>query len=348
METVEAPPKRRGIPKWLVPTIGYGISAASLVSVFWKFPYAELGHELQTMNWTWVAVAILIEFSVYFFDAWRWRTLLMPVGKPGYWICLQSVFVGLFANDVLPARAGELVRCFLLSYETEVPISLALTSDAILRVMDGAWIVVLYIFCAFEVDNHVVVSRIMWGFGGLVAAVSILMLFVLFRRQHAHHFVKNSSWAARFTHLLDEIHRLGHWRELGIAMAISGLYWAAQAVAVWALTGADHFDLGIGAAAFLLVVKAVGTLIPSAPASVGTYQESAKYALRLLLVEPTYAQTFAEVMFWFLTLPVAIGGAVAVAFTGVDITDLHRRAKTHHEQSNAGQHSSDIVHTEPR
>jgi uncharacterized protein (TIRG00374 family) len=338
METVEAPPKRRGIPKWLVPAIGYAISAVSLVLVFWKFPYAQLGHELRTMNWSWVAVAILVDFSVYFFDAWRWRALLERVGKPSYWVCLQSVFVGLFANDVLPARAGELVRCFLLSYETEVPLPLAFTSDVILRVMDGVWIVILYVLVAFQIDNHVVVSRVMWGFGAGVAAVSVLMLYVLFRRQHAHRFVKNTTWAARFIHLLDEIHRLGHWRELGNAMLISSLYWGAQVTSVWALTRADHFDLGIGAAAFLLVVKAVVTLIPSAPASVGTYQEAAKYALGLLLVEQAYAQTFAEIMFWFLTLPVAIGGAIAVAFTGVDITDLHRRA---HKASSA-RHSGAI------
>jgi len=331
MQTVEAPPKRRRIPKWLIPAIGYTISAVSLVAVFWKFPYVELTRELRAMNWTWVAIAILVEFSVYFFDAWRWRALLMRVGKPGYWICLQSVFVGLFANDVLPAKAGELVRSFLLSYETEVPLSLAITSNVILRIMDGTWIVLLYVFCSFQIDNHVVFSRVMWIVGGLVAAVSVVMLYVLFHRQHAHHFVSNTSWAARFTHVLEEIHRLGNWRELGNAMAISALYWAAQAIAIWALLIADHFDLGIGAAAFLLVVKAVGTIVPSAPASVGTYQESAKYGLRLLLVESANAKTFAEIMFWFLTLPVAIGGAIAVAFTGVDITDLHKRAHQAHQ-----------------
>jgi uncharacterized protein (TIRG00374 family) len=326
MDTVEAPPKRRTIPKWLVPTIGYTISAASLIWVFSKFPYAQLGDHLRTMNWNWVALAILLEVAVYFFDAWRWAAMLEPVGRPPFRICLQSVFVGLFANDVLPARAGELVRCFLLSYETEVPLSLAFTSDVILRVMDGAWIVILYWLTTFQVGTHVVVSRVMWGFSAGVVVVSLVMLAVLFRRQHAHHFVKNTSWAARFVHLLDEIHRLGHWRDLGISMLISGLYWAAQLLAIWALTRADAFDLGIGAAGFLLVVKAVVTLIPNAPASVGAYQAAAMYALGLLLVERANAQIFAEIMFWFLTLPVAVGGAVAVAFTGVDITDLHRHA----------------------
>jgi len=326
MDIVEAPPKRRGIPKWLVPAIGYTVSAASLTWVFWKFPYAQLADHLRTLEWNWVALAILLEVTVYFFDAWRWGVLLRPVGAPSFGLCLQAVFVGILANDILPAKAGELVRCFLLSYETKVPLSLAITSDVVLRIMDGLWIVIIYLTITFQIATHVDVTRGMWFFGTGAVAVAVVVLFVLFRRQHAHHFVKNTSWAARFVHLLDEIHRLGHWRELRNAMAISGFYWLAQMLAIWALTMADRFDLGLSAAAFLLVVKAVLTLIPNAPANVGTYQVAVMYAFTFLLVERANAQPFSEIMFGFLTLPAAVGGAIAVLFADIDILALHRRA----------------------
>jgi glycosyltransferase 2 family protein len=323
------------LPKWLIPAIGYGVSAISLVWVLSKFPYAQLVEHLRTMSWTWVAVAIIFEIAIYFVDAWRWAALLQPVGAPPFRKCLQAVYVGLFANDVLPAKAGELIRCFLLSYETRVPISLALTSDLILRIMDGAWIVILYMLITLQIATHVVVSRIMWGFSAAVVVISVVVLFVLFRRQHAHHFVRNTSWAARFIHLLEEIHRLGHWRELRTAMWVSGLYWLTQVLAIWALTRADKFDLGVSGAAFLLVVKAVGTLVPNAPANVGAYQATTMYALGLLLVERPNAQIFSEIMFWFLTLPGLIGGAIAVGFAGLDFTDLHRHAKSAKELKNA-------------
>jgi uncharacterized protein (TIRG00374 family) len=326
MDTVEAPPKPQGIPKWLVPAIGYAVSAVSLLWVFWKFPFSQLGDHLRTLEWNWVAVAVLLEFAVYFFDAWRWGALLRPVGAPSFGMCLQAVFVGLLANDILPAKAGEVVRCFLLTYETRVPLSLAITSDVILRIMDGLWIVIVYLIITLQIPTHVDVSRGMWVFGAGAVATGLLLLFALFRRQHAHHFVKTTTWAARFTHLLDEIHRLGHWRELGIALAISGMYWLVQILAIWALTRADRFDLGVSAAAFLLVVKAVLTLIPNAPANMGAYQAAVVYAFGFLLVERANAQAFAEIMFGFLTLPVAIGGAIAVVFADIDILALHHHA----------------------
>jgi uncharacterized protein (TIRG00374 family) len=337
MDIVEAgAQQRRGIPKWLVPVLGYTISAASLIWVFHRFPYAQLADHLRHMDWRWASLAIAFELAVYFVDAWRWHAICRPVGEPPFRFCLQAVFVGLFANDVLPARAGELIRCFLLSYETEVPLSLAFTSDVILRIMDGIWLVVFYLVMASQLDTHVLMNDVMWGFGAGVFVVSLLLLYVLFHRQHAHHFVRNQSWAARFIGLLEQIHRLGHWKELGIAMAISSLYWVFQILAVWAIAKADAFDFGLAGATFLLVVKAIGTLIPSAPANMGAYQAITTYALVLLLVERPTAEIFAEIMFGFLTLPVLVGGAIAVAFAGYDLTEIHKHAHDARRNHSAG------------
>lgn len=334
MEMVaETPRQRGGIPKWLIPALGYLVSAACLVWVCSRFPYRELAEHLRTLDWGWVALAVGIEILIYFADAWRWAALLRPVGSPSFGVALQSVFVGIFASDVLPARAGELVRCFLLSWESDVPLSLAFTSDIILRVMDGVWIVILYLLVTYSVGTHPMVNDAMWVFGVVIAVASALILFVLFRREHASELMESKPWGAKFMHLLHEIHRLGNWRALGVAMFGSGLYWLTQALALWALAKADAFDFGLSAATFLLAVKAVGTLIPNAPANVGAYQAIMMYALGLLLVERPNAQIFSQLAFWILTLPAVAGGAIALAVTGLDIRELQARAMRAREGS---------------
>jgi uncharacterized membrane protein YbhN (UPF0104 family) len=324
-----APPSQR-VPGWLIPAIGYLVSGLCLVWVFWKFPFAQLSDHLRTLDWNWVAVAVLIEFAVYFMDAWRWKALLRRVGNPSFGLSLQAIFVGVLANDILPAKAGEVIRCFLLSYETEVPLSLAITSDVILRVMDGLWIVILYLLITFQIATHARINDGMWIFGSVAVGLGVLLLFVLFRRQHAHAFVRSRGWAARFMHLLDEIHRLGTWPELRDSMLIGGLYWIAQILAIWALTKADKFDLGLSAIAFLLVVKSAATVVPNAPANLGAYQAAVVYAFSFLYVERVNAQPFAEIMFGFLTLPVAIGGAIAVVSADIDLFALHKHAHRAH------------------
>jgi hypothetical protein len=310
-----------------VPAIGYSVSAASLIWVFWRFPWSQLAEHFRTLEWNWITLGVLLEIGVYWIDAWRWRELLRRVGAPSFGYCLEAVFVGLLANDILPAKAGEIVRCYLLSYESDIPLSLTVTSDVILRIMDGLWMVIVYLIITWQISSHTDVTRGMWVFGCVAVAGAILLLYVLFRRQHAHQFVRQTSWAERFRHLLDEIHRLGDWPSLRRAMAISGLYWGAQLLAIWAVTRADRFDLGLSAAAFLLVFRSVATLIPNAPANMGTYQLALTIALEMyLFVEHANADALAEILFVFLTLPAAVGGAIALVMADIDLFALHRHA----------------------
>jgi hypothetical protein len=239
--------------------------------------------------------------------------------------------VGLFANDILPAKTGEIIRCFLLSYKNDIPVPIVLTSDVVLRVMDGLWIVIMYLIITAQVSTHVAVDRAMLAFGIGAVAIAVVFLWVLFHKQHAHHFANQRSWMARFVHLLDEIHRLGHWREMGISMTIGGLYWALQAVAIWAICRADKFEYGASEVVFLMVVKTVVTLVPSAPANMGLYQSSAVYALGLLLTEKGPAEVLAEIMFVVLTLPLVVGGAIAIASAGFNLSELHRHAHDAHQ-----------------
>ena len=128
MDTVAGHQAGRKVSSWLVPTIGYSLSLASLIWAFSRFPFAQLGDHLRTMAWGWLGLAIAVELASFFLDAWRWRELLRPASAPSYGAATQSGFAGLFVNDILPARAGEVVRCFLLSYKTDIHVPLVITS----------------------------------------------------------------------------------------------------------------------------------------------------------------------------------------------------------------------------
>jgi uncharacterized protein (TIRG00374 family) len=335
MDTVEPPQAGRKASNWLLPALGYSISLASLWWAFARFPLALLGDHLRTMDWWWLAFAVAIELLSFFLDAWRWRELLKPAVEAPYGAAVQSVYACLFANDLLPARAGEAVRCFLLSWKCDIHLPLVITSSVILRVMDGIWVVLFYFATFWVVEGVGAVTSVMVVYAAVVAGLALLLLFALFYKAHAHHYVSNSGWAARFAHFLDEIHKLGNWRELRVVMLSSGLYWAMQIFAVWAVMRADNFYFNFGQMAFLLIVKNVGTMVPTAPAAVGAFQASAIYALRHFFTEAPDAKILAELLFGFLTLPGLVGGAIAVAMAGFNLKDLVRHAQEAHEKHKA-------------
>jgi uncharacterized protein (TIRG00374 family) len=335
MDTVEVPQAGRKVSNWLLPAVGYCISLASLWWAFSRFSFSQLGDNLRTLDWWWLAFALIIELASFFLDAWRWRELLRPAVVAPYGATVQSVFACLFANDVLPARAGEAVRCFLLSYKCDIHLPLVITSSVILRVMDGIWVVVFYFATFWVVERVGVVTSVMAGYAAVVAVLALLLLFALFYRAHARQYVSSSGWAARFAHFLDEIHALGNWRELRLVMLTSGLYWTLQILAVWAMTRSANFYFNFGQMAFLLVVKNVGTLVPTAPAAVGAFQASAIYALGRFFTEGSDSGFLAQFLFVFLTLPGLAGGAIAVAMAGFNLKDLVRHAQEAHRKHKA-------------
>jgi len=335
MDTLAGPKPGRKVSSWLLPAIGYTVSLVSLIWAFSRFPFAQLGEHMHTMSWGWLGLAIAIELASFFLDAWRWRELLRPAASPSLGAATQSVFAGLFVNDLIPARAGEVVRCFLLSYKADIHLPLVITSQVILRVIDGLWIVIFYFATSYVVERAGLMTGVMIVYAAVVGVLALLLLFVLFRRKHAHHFVSSTSWAARFVHFLDEVHKLGNWRELRIVMATSGAYWVLQICAVWAVARADNFYYTFSQMTFLMIVKSVGTLVPTAPAGVGAFQASAMYALGRLFTEAPDAKILAELLFGFLTLPGLVGGGIAVAMAGFKLKDLVHHAQESHRTHQA-------------
>ena len=177
--------------------------------------YAGLMDDIRTLKWRWMAVAILLELAVYVCQAWRWNILLSPVERLPLWPTVKAIYIGVFASGVLPLRTGEIIRCYLLAFWNELPVSLAFTSGAIERVIDGLWLVAAFGFTAgllelprYMIDGVEVMAAVL-------ALLSMVFIYVLFRKQHAHTLLARVSWGSKFAHVLDEIHRLGDWRTLG-------------------------------------------------------------------------------------------------------------------------------------
>src|SRR5215831_2331973 len=137
----EAGKSRGKIPGWLMPALGYTLSAVSLIWVFRGFDFRKTLADLESLDWRYVSVAVIFALAVYLSHAWRWKLLLRPVARTNYWRAVQSIYIGLYANEILPLRTGELIRCYLLAHWSEIPISLAISSAAIERTLDGIWLV---------------------------------------------------------------------------------------------------------------------------------------------------------------------------------------------------------------
>src|SRR6185312_9148154 len=318
MESVAAPQPRRRFPSWAPQAIGYLISAACLFCVLRGYPIHDLIPTIRALDFRWVLLAVVCDLAVYLVHAWRWNTLLGPVIRLRLWRTVQAIYIGLFANEVLPLRTGELIRCYLLAHWNNMRISLSFASAAVERLIDGFWMLACFLVTASLVRgiprDLLILVQLVSVF--LIVAAAILF-WIVTRKHEAHAAIRESRWASTFRHIIEGLHLMGSPRTIGLTTAISFLYLALQFVSVYALMKAYGLDLSIWAAAGVLTIVRFGTVIPNAPGNLGLFQVACVLALGLFDVEKNDAKTFSFIMFFALTLPLLIGGAIATALTGL-------------------------------
>jgi len=330
LELMERRPEasRPWMPRWLPHVAGYGLSAGCLAWVLHGYPLGELLPTFHALDWRWVLLAVVCDLGIYIVHGWRWKTLLGPVIRLGLWRTVQAVYIGLFANEVLPFRPGELIRVYLLCHWNDLRLSLGFASIAVERLMDGFWMLAAFLITAGFVKgipkDMIILVQVM---GALIGAGSAILIWILMRRQEAHAVIAESRWAATLRHIVEGLHLMGNTRTMVSSMLISLLYFVLQIVTVYALMKAYALDLSFWVAGGVLTIVRFATAVPNAPGNVGLIQVACVLALGLFDVERNDAKTFSLIMSVVQTLPLLVGGAVATALTGFNLGELRDRAR---------------------
>jgi uncharacterized protein (TIRG00374 family) len=328
MASVAGQPIRRTIQPWLVPALGYSLSIACLVWVYWGFDWKTELPKFAAADWRWVTVSVIADLAVYFCQGWRWTLLLRPVARVRFLRSVQAVYIGLFANEVLPFRSGEAIRCYMLSRWGHVPFSVSLSSAVVERMFDGTWLVLGFLVLTAFVALPGYLVQASNVLAVVLVFVAVLLGIVMFRKHHAHAAVKQSRWSEMLWHVVEGLHSMGNSPWFIAAAAASLLYLSLQIIPIYALMQGYGLEVGMGAAAAVLVILRLGTILPQAPGNVGAFQFFTVVALRLFGVDKATATGFATMMFVVVTLPLWLGGLIAVAITGLRIRDLQQHAQS--------------------
>lgn len=101
------------------------------------FNLAQLGRVFTQANYLWLAPAVVVFFVGVWVRAIRWGLLLRPVAAIPARRLFPVLLLGFAANNVLPVRAGELIRAHALSQREGISRSAILATIVVERVFDG-------------------------------------------------------------------------------------------------------------------------------------------------------------------------------------------------------------------
>jgi glycosyltransferase 2 family protein len=330
MESVPEPAKKKLRRRVLLAAANL-LSIACLWWVLRDIDWREFRSDVRDINYWWLSFAALVDVGVYFCQGWRWSLLLVPVERIPVLRSVRAIYVGLFANEVLPLRAGELIRCYLQARWSSLPFSVTLSSALIERIFDGFFLVACVFTTVRIVPNlpRAIVDGA-YVLSALIVLGAILIGIAMFYKQRAHSALAGGGWRRHLRVLIDDLHLIGHSRYLYFAALTTIPYLLLQVVTIFAIMKGYNFgDASWGVAAVLMIVLRLAAAVPQAPGNVGTFNLLTVIILyRVFGYDKGFAQGFSIVMWVMITLPLMIVGFIALVITETHLGELRRKAKS--------------------
>lgn len=338
---------------WVRTLFSYALGVGCLVWVFHNYDFSDLLRRVAAMKPYWLLAAVLCDVLSYVCQGLRWRLLLRPFGSISVMRSTQAIYAGLFVNEMLPMKLGELVRAFLVSRWMSIKLGSVGASILVERLCDGVWLAMGISLTIFLVPlpRHMVEAGDLFWIGILVVLCLVALLVFKGRgvspngarqieggvyEEPGAHTADASGGFRSFTlwrrlsnavvtlvrRLSLELHVIGWSRGMLLAFALSLAMLLLQGASLWLVMLAYGLrePFAVGIAVFLIVH--LGTALPSAPANIGTYQFFTVLGLTLLGVDKTSAAGFSLVVFAVLSAPLWALGFWAFAHSGLTLVGM--------------------------
>jgi glycosyltransferase 2 family protein len=216
----------------------------------------------------------------------RWQILLQDVKSFSFRKVGVALLIGYAANNLLPARLGEIFRADFVGRRHRVSRSAIAASILLERVLDGLVVVSCLILGRAFIPNQPVLLNTLSITGTLLFSSIFLLLWLLGRGYGV-------KWLTQFPPAITS--RIQSFRKglsvrrhssFSKAVSLSLVIWLLEGLALWSVLRAIQVSLAWQQILTILGVTSLSTLIPSAPGYVGTYQYAYAFTLDLFGYEP--------------------------------------------------------------
>ncbi|MEE2669109.1 MAG: lysylphosphatidylglycerol synthase transmembrane domain-containing protein [Gemmatimonadota bacterium] len=270
---------------------GIAVSAFFIWWVLRGEDFSEIFTQIVTANPWYFIASIFVGTAGYFVRALRWRVLLLPLkANTRLRSRFSGVSIGFAANNIFPARLGEIARAFALSRSESLPVSGVFGSLVVERFLDSIVLVTMFLvpmaFRSFPGADGLLngtVSSAMLGttFGALTIFVTGLVVLLIFLKPLVQAARKvclkipgvAGSWIISALETIPRaLQVLRHPVLLTKALLWSYAFWLWHGLSFWLGFKAFGIDLGFEAALFTMAVVGFAVAIPAAPGFFGTFQ----------------------------------------------------------------------------
>lgn len=302
--------------------IGAAISVVAIWFVLRSVDVTAAVEVLRTADRGWIGLMALFIASDLAVRGLRWQRLVAPIGHVRYPAMLAYLLIGYLANNVLPARIGELVRSHYLGDREGLSRTTTLGTVVVERVVDFVVVVAIASAAIIVLSvRGIVASVVLVGIGvaGLLAA-GVAVGIAAHRLPGAERIAAAVERWPRIGELAGKLRGglavAGRPRTLAEALVLSVAAWGVTVLSFAAAGQAIGVELTIGQASLLASGVALATAIPAGPANLGTFELAAVEIGKAVGVAAHEAFALALLVHAGILVLTSAGGLVALARLG--------------------------------
>jgi uncharacterized protein (TIRG00374 family) len=312
-----------------------------------------------------LALALGATFATYVLRAFRWQYLLAPIGPTRFSTAFRTTVIGFAASAVLPARAGEVIRPYLLARREGLRATAAFATVILERLLD--LLAVLLLFAGFVlfgaagvVADPSELMRVKAG-GAMAGAVAIGVAAVFFALAgHPGRLGRLmlriervlpgplARAAARFVQTFAE--GLAVMRQPGrlvAALLLSIPLWLSIAAGIWLTSKAFHITFPYTASFLVMTMLVVGVAVPT-PGAIGGFHTFYQFSVETFFAAPHDRAVGAAIVLHAISfVPVTILGLGYMLSEGLTLTGAMRLAESAAPDDNSGKRRNESGSASP-
>ena len=277
--------------------------------------YEKILAGMRNVKYAFLIPTLLLILCTSFLRSVRWGVILSPIDKISQKRLFPITCIGYMALTLIPMRIGELLRPYLVSTKSQIPLSSALGTIFVERVLDLLTLLFILVLVV-SISN---IPEWIIGAGHVFLLTFVVLICILFLLYY-----KTGFCLRLFRPLLNRLPQKLNIRIEGLVrnfvegfriisnpkrflytIFLSVLIWVFSGLGVYCLFFFHSFHLSLISAFAVLVITVIGVSLPAAPGFLGNFQFACIMALSICGVAKSDAFAFSMV-FYFLGIGTTI------------------------------------------
>jgi len=311
---------------------GVLISGVCIYFAFRGIDFSALAASIASVNYLYIIPVILAVLAAHYLRCYRWGKILDNLVHYDQKTLFVLGSIGYMAVNILPARLGEFARPYLVKKRNGIKMSATMATVIVERVFDLLTLMLFMFIVILKVPLPEGVKKA--GIIMLIVSVSIFIILIILAIKRDSSINKIDAVLKIFpAKIAGPLNRLAHSFIDGLQILpnigktlfvffLSVLIWTCAGLSAYILFLGFGFDLSILNGYAIMVIIALGIMLPAAPGFIGTYHYACKIGLVGFGVAQADALSFAILLHFFQMMPVVLLGLALLPFQKISFPGI--------------------------